>query len=159
MPDLYLVACLAGCWILLFLTLWKGVASSGKVKSNIIHTKFVVLKSSSSGCLFYSHFSIPCPDYITGERTHAWWSYWWNYFLYQTTVERITQSKSLVCSSYSVFFLPLNWIWSSHYILILQWLQAQLIPGCMDHQFYWHLHFPPGRLCDFLHTWKFGSWA
>ena len=71
MPDLYLVACLAGCWILLFLTLWKGVASSGKVKSNIIHTQFVVLKSSSPGCLFYSHFSIPCPDYITGERTHA----------------------------------------------------------------------------------------
>jgi len=30
-PDLSLAACLAGCWVLLFFTLWKGVASSGKV--------------------------------------------------------------------------------------------------------------------------------
>ena len=40
-PDLQLVACLAGCWILLFLTLWKGVASSGKVKKNLKNT-FVI---------------------------------------------------------------------------------------------------------------------
>ena len=31
MPDLELTACLAACWVLLFFTLWKGVASSGKV--------------------------------------------------------------------------------------------------------------------------------
>ena len=31
LPGLELTACLAGCWLLLFLTLWKGVASSGKV--------------------------------------------------------------------------------------------------------------------------------
>jgi len=31
MPDLKLVGSLAACWVLLFLTLWKGVASSGKV--------------------------------------------------------------------------------------------------------------------------------
>lgn len=30
-PDLELALCLAGCWVLLFLTMWKGVASSGKV--------------------------------------------------------------------------------------------------------------------------------
>ena len=30
-PDLQLALCLAGCWVLLFLTMWKGVASSGKV--------------------------------------------------------------------------------------------------------------------------------
>lgn len=30
-PDLQLTAALFGCWLLLFLTLWKGVASSGKV--------------------------------------------------------------------------------------------------------------------------------
>ena len=30
-PDLELTICLAVCWVLLFLTLWKGVASSGKV--------------------------------------------------------------------------------------------------------------------------------
>ena len=34
MPDLKLVGALAACWVLLFLTLWKGVASSGKVQSN-----------------------------------------------------------------------------------------------------------------------------
>ena len=33
MPDIKLVGSLAACWILLFLTLWKGVASSGKVSS------------------------------------------------------------------------------------------------------------------------------
>ena len=33
MPDLHLVLSLAACWVLLFLTLWKGVASSGKVIS------------------------------------------------------------------------------------------------------------------------------
>ena len=32
-PDLQLALCLAGCWVLLFLTMWKGVASSGKVSS------------------------------------------------------------------------------------------------------------------------------
>ena len=31
LPDLKLLASLAACWLLLFLTLWKGVASSGKV--------------------------------------------------------------------------------------------------------------------------------
>jgi len=31
MPDLKLTACLAACYLVLFLTLWKGVASSGKV--------------------------------------------------------------------------------------------------------------------------------
>ena len=31
LPDLKLVGALAACWLLLFLTLWKGVASSGKV--------------------------------------------------------------------------------------------------------------------------------
>jgi len=31
MPDLELTICLAACWVLLFFTLWKGVASSGKV--------------------------------------------------------------------------------------------------------------------------------
>merc|ERR1712223_445362 len=31
MPDLKLTGCLAVCYIVLFLTLWKGVASSGKV--------------------------------------------------------------------------------------------------------------------------------
>lgn len=31
LPDLKLLASLAACWTLLFLTLWKGVASSGKV--------------------------------------------------------------------------------------------------------------------------------
>jgi len=30
-PDPALAGCLAACWLLLFLTLWKGVASSGKV--------------------------------------------------------------------------------------------------------------------------------
>ena len=30
-PDLELALCLAACWVLLFLTMWKGVASSGKV--------------------------------------------------------------------------------------------------------------------------------
>ena len=30
-PDLELTSCLALCWIMLFFTLWKGVASSGKV--------------------------------------------------------------------------------------------------------------------------------
>ena len=30
-PDLELALCLAGCWVLLFFTMWKGVASSGKV--------------------------------------------------------------------------------------------------------------------------------
>ena len=30
-PDLQLALCLAVCWVLLFLTMWKGVASSGKV--------------------------------------------------------------------------------------------------------------------------------
>ena len=33
MPDIKLVGSLAACWVLLFLTLWKGVASSGKVSS------------------------------------------------------------------------------------------------------------------------------
>ena len=32
-PDLQLALCLAGCWVLLFLTMWKGMASSGKVSS------------------------------------------------------------------------------------------------------------------------------
>ena len=32
MPDVKLVGSLAACWVLLFLTLWKGVASSGKVR-------------------------------------------------------------------------------------------------------------------------------
>ena len=31
MPDLQLTVCLAACWVLLFFTLWKGIASSGKV--------------------------------------------------------------------------------------------------------------------------------
>jgi len=31
LPDLKLLGSLAACWLLLFLTLWKGVASSGKV--------------------------------------------------------------------------------------------------------------------------------
>lgn len=42
-PDLPLVACLAGCWILLFLTLWKGVASSGKVAYFTAIFPYVVL--------------------------------------------------------------------------------------------------------------------
>ena len=31
LPDLKLTGCLAVCYVVLFLTLWKGVASSGKV--------------------------------------------------------------------------------------------------------------------------------
>ena len=34
-PDLELALCLAGCWVLLFLTMWKGVASSGKVFTSV----------------------------------------------------------------------------------------------------------------------------
>ena len=30
-PDWRLAACLAVCYLMLFLTMWKGVASSGKV--------------------------------------------------------------------------------------------------------------------------------
>ena len=74
-------------------------------------------------------------------------------------MERVTQSKSLVCSSHPVILLSLNWIWSPYNILILQWLQTQLISGRMDHQFHWHLHFPAGRLCYFLHSWESGPWA
>ena len=43
MPDLELTACLAGCWVLLFLTLWKGVASSGKVAYFTAIFPYVVL--------------------------------------------------------------------------------------------------------------------
>lgn len=43
MPDLQLALCLGGCWILLFLTLWKGVASSGKVAYFTAIFPYVVL--------------------------------------------------------------------------------------------------------------------
>lgn len=42
-PDLQLTACLAGCWLLLFFTLWKGVASSGKVAYFTAIFPYVVL--------------------------------------------------------------------------------------------------------------------
>lgn len=31
LPDLKLLGCLAACYVILFLTMWKGVESSGKV--------------------------------------------------------------------------------------------------------------------------------
>jgi len=42
-PDLQLTGCLAACWLLLFLTLWKGVASSGKVAYFTAIFPYVVL--------------------------------------------------------------------------------------------------------------------
>jgi len=42
-PDLQLALCLAGCWVLLFLTMWKGVASSGKVAYFTAIFPYVVL--------------------------------------------------------------------------------------------------------------------
>ena len=62
-PDLELAACLAGCWVLLFLTLWKGVASSGKVAYFTAIFPYVVLitllirgltlPGAADGILFY----------------------------------------------------------------------------------------------------------
>ena len=43
MPDLQLTVCLAACWVLLFFTLWKGVASSGKVAYFTAIFPYVVL--------------------------------------------------------------------------------------------------------------------
>ena len=43
MPDLKLAACLGVCYILLFVTLWKGVASSGKVAYFTALFPYVVL--------------------------------------------------------------------------------------------------------------------
>ena len=42
-PDLELAICLAGCWVLLFFTMWKGVASSGKVAYFTAIFPYVVL--------------------------------------------------------------------------------------------------------------------
>ena len=63
MPDLELTGCLAGCWVLLFLTLWKGVASSGKVAYFTAIFPYVVLitllvrgltlEGSLEGIMFY----------------------------------------------------------------------------------------------------------
>lgn len=63
MPDLKLVGSLAGCWILLFLTLWKGVASSGKVAYFtaifpyvvliVLLVKGLMLDGAIEGILFY----------------------------------------------------------------------------------------------------------
>ena len=43
LPDLKLTGCLAVCYIILFLTLWKGVASSGKVAYFTALFPYVVL--------------------------------------------------------------------------------------------------------------------
>ena len=43
MPDWKLTICLAVCYLLLFLTLWKGVASSGKVAYFTAIFPYVVL--------------------------------------------------------------------------------------------------------------------
>ena len=43
LPDLKLTGCLAICYIMLFLTLWKGVASSGKVAYFTALFPYVVL--------------------------------------------------------------------------------------------------------------------
>ena len=62
-PDLELTICLAVCWVLLFLTLWKGVASSGKVAYFTAIFPYLVLISllirgltlpgAADGVLFY----------------------------------------------------------------------------------------------------------
>ena len=62
-PDLELTICLAVCWVLLFLTLWKGVASSGKVAYFTAIFPYMVLISliirgltlpgAADGVLFY----------------------------------------------------------------------------------------------------------
>ena len=43
LPDLKLTGCLAVCYIILFLTLWKGVASSGKMAYFTALFPYVVL--------------------------------------------------------------------------------------------------------------------
>ena len=63
LPDLQLTACLAGCWVLLFFTLWKGVASSGKVAYFTAIFPYIVLitllvrgltlEGSMEGIMFY----------------------------------------------------------------------------------------------------------
>ena len=62
-PVLSLVGCLATCYIMLFLTLWKGVASSGKVAYFTAIFPYVVLVTllvrgvtlpgSINGIMFY----------------------------------------------------------------------------------------------------------
>ena len=62
-PVLSLVGCLATCYFLLFLTLWKGVASSGKVAYFTAILPYVVLVTllargvtlpgSINGIMFY----------------------------------------------------------------------------------------------------------
>ena len=63
LPDLRLTGCLAVCYLVLFLTLWKGVASSGKVAYFTAIFPYVVLftllgrgvtlPGAMNGILFY----------------------------------------------------------------------------------------------------------
>ena len=91
LPDLELALCLAGCWVLLFLTMWKGVASSGKVF--ILSTPIINWTISSSGCLLHSHIPLCGFDHTPRPRINPAWRHGRCLVLHHTKVVRASQSE------------------------------------------------------------------
>ena len=90
-PDLQLALCLAGCWVLLFLTMWKGVASSGKVSS--LDPPIEIEYLPCTGCLLHRHIPLRGSDHPARPWSHAAWRHRGRLVLHHTKVVRAPQPQ------------------------------------------------------------------
>lgn len=139
MPDLKLAACLGVCYILLFVTLWKGVASSGKVAYFTALFPYVVLftllgrgVTLPGGIQICLHFNV-----ISDYQLFVYvFSNGRNQILHYSSMVRTVEHQSLVRGSDAVILFLVSGIRCAIHLLILQWISAQRLQRRFNHIFY-----------------------
>lgn len=149
-PVLYLVGCYAFVYIILFLTLWKGVSSSGKVAYFTalfpyvilitLLVKGVTLPGSVKGIMF---FITPKWEELATIKVSI--SIPNTYPVFCPLLKLIF--KGLVVSCHSGFLLTVSWIW----ICDKLWL-SQHFPSRHPS---WRTHFKRGGYLDISTSWVY----